>query len=47
LRSSGYPLLDKAAQSALSHCTFKAAMQDGGTVSSSFMVDYAWTLDGE
>jgi protein TonB len=47
LRSSGYAVLDKAAQAALSRCTFKAAMQDDSPVSSSFTVDYAWTLDNE
>jgi protein TonB len=47
LRSSGYKLLDKAAVAGLSQCKFKAAIQDGTAVSSTFMADYAWTLQNE
>jgi len=47
LKSSGYTALDKAAVNGLSHCQFKAAVQDGVSVSSSFVTDYVWSLQSE
>ncbi|HSY29322.1 MAG TPA: TonB family protein [Burkholderiaceae bacterium] len=47
LKSSGYTALDKAAVNGLSHCQFKAAVQDGVSVSSSFVTDYVWSLQNE
>jgi protein TonB len=45
LQSSGFKMLDKAALNGLSLCKFKAAMQDGVPVQSSFVTNYVWTLD--
>lgn len=45
LKSSGHRDLDKAAVDGLSRCQFKAAMQDGAPVESSFTSDYVWKMD--
>lgn len=43
--SSGYPLLDVAAQDGIRRCRFKPAMQDGQPVESWMKLQYVWTLD--
>lgn len=43
--SSGHPLLDEAAQSAIQKCSFEAAMKNGKPVRSWTQVKYVWQLD--
>jgi protein TonB len=45
LKSSGFKDLDKATVAALSHCQFKAAMQDGAPIQSAFTSEYVWKLN--
>ena len=45
VQSSGHTILDKAALSALSKCTFEPAVQDGTPVRSTFVTDYIWSLE--
>jgi protein TonB len=44
-KSSGFRDLDKAAQTAIGKCPFKAAMVDGKPVETWHPVQYIWTLD--
>ena len=46
LKSSGFPLLDSAAQTGLEACSFTPAMVNGMPVEASFPVQYVWTLNG-
>jgi len=43
-RSSGYPPLDEAAQSALRRCKFRPAIIDGTPTSARTRLEYVWTL---
>ncbi|WUR12736.1 TonB family protein [[Empedobacter] haloabium] len=43
--SSGYPLLDVAAQDGIRRCRFKPATKDGQPVESWMKLQYVWTLD--
>jgi TonB family protein len=45
VKSSGHPILDEAAMSALSTCQFKPATQDGKLVEAWHPVQYVWSLD--
>lgn len=44
-KSSGHPLLDEAARSAIALCKFKPALKQGRAVASIVYVQYVWTLD--
>lgn len=44
LKSSGYAILDEAAQAALKLCRFKPALKDGQPVPAWRPVQYAWAL---
>ena len=43
-KSSGYPLLDNAALTALNKCTFQPARNNGKAISTWAKVDYVWKL---
>lgn len=43
--SSGHPLLDEAARSAIALCKFKPALKQGRAIASTTYVQYVWTLD--
>src|SRR5207245_12359 len=43
-RSSGYPPLDEAAQSALRRCKFRPAIIDGKPAIARTRLEYVWTL---
>lgn len=45
IRSSGHPLLDEAAQTALEKCRFSPATKYGSPVSSAALVQYVWVLE--
>jgi TonB family protein len=45
VKSSGHPILDEAAMSALSTCQFKPGTQDGKPVEAWQPVQYVWSLD--
>jgi protein TonB len=44
LKSSGYAILDQAAEAALKLCRFKPALKNGQTVAAWQPVQYAWSL---
>lgn len=44
-RSSGYPLLDVAAQEGIRRCRFKPGTKDGQPVEGWMKMQYVWTLD--
>ncbi|TFW24713.1 M56 family peptidase [Massilia arenosa] len=44
-KSSGHPLLDEAARSAIALCKFKPALKRGRAIASTTYVQYVWTLD--
>lgn len=44
LKSSGYAILDQAAEAALRLCRFKPALKNGHTVAAWQPVQYAWSL---
>lgn len=44
LKSSGYTILDQAAEAALRLCRFKPAVKNGHTVAAWQPVQYAWSL---
>ena len=44
-KSSGYPLLDEAARTAIAQCSFKPALQQGKPVAGWMQMQYVWTLD--
>lgn len=44
LKSSGYAILDQAAEAALRLCRFKPALKNGHTVAAWQPVQYAWAL---
>jgi protein TonB len=44
LKSSGYAILDHAAEAALRLCRFKPALKNGHTVAAWQPVQYAWSL---
>ncbi len=44
LKSSGYTILDQAAEAALRLCRFKPALKNGHTVAAWQPVQYAWSL---
>ncbi|MBY0237970.1 MAG: TonB family protein [Burkholderiaceae bacterium] len=44
-QSSGFPLLDEAARTALISCKFKPAMVDGRAAASWVAIQYLWTLE--
>jgi protein TonB len=44
LKSSGYAILDQAADAALRLCRFKPALKNGHTVAAWQPVQYAWSL---
>jgi protein TonB len=44
LKSSGYTILDQAAEAALKLCRFKPAVKNGHTVAAWQPVQYAWSL---
>jgi TonB family protein len=43
--SSGFPLLDEAAQSGIMRCTFKPATRNGEPLEAWMKMKYVWTLD--
>lgn len=45
LRSSGYPLLDVAAQEGIRRCRFKPATKDGQPIEGWMRMQYVWTLE--
>jgi len=44
-KSSGFPLLDQAAQQAIERCRFKPELEDGKPVQSSHYLQYVWSLE--
>jgi TonB family protein len=45
-KSSGYPILDLAAQEGLDRCKFKPGTENGKPVEAWTQMQYVWTLDG-
>jgi TonB family protein len=46
LKSSGFPLLDMAAQDGIGRCKFRPGRVDGQAVQAWMRMQYVWTLDG-
>ncbi|WP_229413502.1 energy transducer TonB [Massilia violaceinigra] len=46
IKSSGFLLLDIAAQDGIGRCTFKPTRVDGKPITSWMQLQYAWSLDG-
>ena len=44
-KTSGYPILDIAAQEGLERCKFKPGLKDGNPVEAWLKMQYVWTLD--
>lgn len=47
LKSSGFPLLDLAAQQGIEKCTFRPGSKDGQPADAWTQMQYVWTLEGK